>query len=199
MAQKVFCFLNNDEVESIHRANVPSLVPRPQCPFEGSIREDFQVDKNAPGVFGKAILDKVSHSPFDRLPSLKGDFDSLYAAILQSVINVLLQRARLKGLIRQACDFQDYNRATLVKHPLKNMIVIAWRLNWRHEELLKELQLLDDQKKDLSCQVVVGKHLLQEDQIDIFDATKVMDVATTTSLEKTEAYIKESLEDLKNF
>ncbi|KAJ8430854.1 hypothetical protein Cgig2_003784 [Carnegiea gigantea] len=78
----------------------------------------------------------------------------------------------------------------------------------RHQELLKELQLLEDQQKDLNSQVAASEHLLQEaerevidlqGQIDILNATEVMDAATKASLEKAEAYIKESFEDLKNF
>jgi len=78
----------------------------------------------------------------------------------------------------------------------------------RHEELLKELQLLEDQKKYLSFQVVAREHLLQETegevidlqgQVDIIHATEVMDATTKASLEKTEVCIKESFEDLKNF
>ncbi|KAJ8425240.1 hypothetical protein Cgig2_014339 [Carnegiea gigantea] len=56
--------------------------------------------------------------------------------------------------------------------------------------------------------VAASEHLLQEaerevinlqDQIDIFNANEVMDVATKASLEKVDAYIKEPFEDLKNF
>jgi len=45
-------------------------------------------------VFGKAILDKVSCMPFNGLLSLKGDFDSLYATILQSVINIIPSKSK---------------------------------------------------------------------------------------------------------
>jgi len=38
-----------------------------------------------------------------------------------------------------------------------------------------------------------------QDQIDIINATEVVDAATKASLEKIEAYIKESFEELKNF
>ncbi|KAJ8424349.1 hypothetical protein Cgig2_033468 [Carnegiea gigantea] len=78
----------------------------------------------------------------------------------------------------------------------------------RREELLKELQLLKDQKKDLSSQAVPSEHLLQkverevidlQGQINILNATKVMDAVTKASLDKAEAYIKQSFEDLKNF
>ncbi|KAJ8430246.1 hypothetical protein Cgig2_009424 [Carnegiea gigantea] len=78
----------------------------------------------------------------------------------------------------------------------------------RCQELLKELHLLEERQKDLSSQVAASEHLLQEaeqevidlqGQIDILNATEVMDAATKASLEKAEAYIKESFEDLKNF
>ncbi|KAJ8443803.1 hypothetical protein Cgig2_017284 [Carnegiea gigantea] len=73
-AENIMDILNSEPnptecmVESIHRVNAPSLVPRPQCPLrapqggisifnvEAVIKE---VDKNAARVFGKAILDKV--------------------------------------------------------------------------------------------------------------------------------------------
>jgi len=66
-----------------------------------------EVDKNVARVFGKAILDKVSRTPFDELPSLKGDFDSLYAIILQRGVNVTPLDSKVEGLIKQACDFKD--------------------------------------------------------------------------------------------
>ncbi|KAJ8435464.1 hypothetical protein Cgig2_021097 [Carnegiea gigantea] len=46
------------------------------------------VDKNAARLFGKPIVNKISHTPFDGLPSLKGYFDSLYVAILQRGVDV---------------------------------------------------------------------------------------------------------------
>jgi len=42
-----------------------------------------EVDENATRVFNQAIFYKVSRTPIDRLPSLKGDFDSLYAIIVK--------------------------------------------------------------------------------------------------------------------
>jgi len=78
----------------------------------------------------------------------------------------------------------------------------------RCDELLKELQSLYDQRKDLSCQVAASKDLLKEaeqavidlkGQIDILNAIEVIDPATKASLEKIEAYAKESFEDLKTF
>ena len=83
---------NDDEAESIRIANAPSLVPHPQCPLRAPQGGIFifntnavikEVDKNATRVFGKAVLDNVSRTPFDGLPSPKEDFDSLYVTILQ--------------------------------------------------------------------------------------------------------------------
>ena len=68
------CSPNDDEVECIRRVNAHSLVPHPQRPLrapQGGIsvfKGDAvikEVDKNAARVFDKAILKKVSHTPFD--------------------------------------------------------------------------------------------------------------------------------------
>ncbi|KAJ8421805.1 hypothetical protein Cgig2_016543 [Carnegiea gigantea] len=227
------CSLDDDEVESIRRVNAPSLVPRPQRPLrapQGGISVFNvevvikEVDKNAARVFSKAILDKVCRILFDGLPSLKGDFDSLYATILQRGVDVTLLESKVKGLIKQACDFkelqQSYSgRTSAEEHDTCRMEVqgkldeASHQLNTegahyeaktaelkhvesRHQELLKELQLLEEQQKDLSSQREV---IDLQGQIDILNATEVMDAATKASLEKAEAYIKESFEDLKNF
>jgi len=56
---------------------------------------------------GKAIPNKISRTPFDGLPSLKGDYDSLYVTILQIGVDVTPLESKLKGLIKQVCDFKD--------------------------------------------------------------------------------------------
>jgi len=66
-----------------------------------------EVDENAARVFGKAIFDKVSRTLFDGLPSLKGNFDSLYAIILQRGVNVTPLESKVEGLVKQVCDFKD--------------------------------------------------------------------------------------------
>ena len=70
-----------------------------------------EVDKNAARVFGKAILNKVCHTPFDVLASRKGDFDSLYANILQRGVEVTPFESKVEGLIKQACDFKDLQQS----------------------------------------------------------------------------------------
>lgn len=109
------CSPDDDEVESTRRVNTPSPVPRPQCPLrapQGGIsifNVDAvikEVDKNVARVFCKAILDKC-RIPFDGLPSLKGDFDSLYATILQRVVDFIPLESKVEGLIKQTCDFKD--------------------------------------------------------------------------------------------
>ncbi|KAJ8422768.1 hypothetical protein Cgig2_013553 [Carnegiea gigantea] len=239
------CPPDDDEVEYIRKVNAHSPVPRPQRPLkvpQGGISvfdaDAFikEVDKNAARVLGKAILDKVCRTPFDRLPSLRGDFDSLYATILQRGVDVTPLESRVEGLIRQACDFKDLQqsysgRISAEEHNNCRMEVqgkldeASRQVNTegthyeakaaelkhvesRRQELLKELQLLEDQQKELSSQVAASEHLLQEverevidlqGQIEVLNATEVMDAATKASLEKAKAYIKESFEDLKNF
>ncbi|KAJ8450500.1 hypothetical protein Cgig2_002185 [Carnegiea gigantea] len=153
------CSLDDAEVESIRRVNAPSLVPHPQCPLRAPQGGIFvfnaeviirQVDKNTARVFGEFILDKVCRTPFDGLPSLKGDFDSLYATILQRGVDVT---------------------------PLESKVAASEHLLQEAEREVIDLQ----------------------GQIDILNATEVMDAATKASLEKAEAYIKEFFEDLKNF
>ncbi|KAJ8441461.1 hypothetical protein Cgig2_008722 [Carnegiea gigantea] len=239
------CPPDDDVVEYIRKVNAHSPVPRPQRPLkvpQGGISvfdaDAFikEVDKNAARVLGKAILDKVCRTPFDRLPSLRGDFDSLYATILQRGVDVTPLESRVEGLIRQACDFKDLQqsysgRISAEEHNNCRMEVQGKldeasrqvniegthykakaaelkHVESRRQELLKELQLLEDQQKELSSQVAASEHLLQEaerevidlqGQIEVLNATEVMDAATKASLEKAKAYIKESFEDLKNF
>ncbi|KAJ8436963.1 hypothetical protein Cgig2_018910 [Carnegiea gigantea] len=114
------CSSDDNEVKFIRRVNAPSSVPRQQCPLRAPqegisiFNADAvikKVDKNATRVFGKVILDKVCHSPFDGLPSLRGDFDSLYATILQRGVDVSPLKSKVEGLIKQACDFKDLQQS----------------------------------------------------------------------------------------
>ena len=63
------------------------------------------------------------------------------------------------------------------------------------------MQSLDDQKKYVNCEMVISEDLLQvverevfdlQGQIDTLNAGEVVNPATKASLEKTEAYVKES-------
>ena len=70
--------------------------------------------------------------------------------------------------------------------------------NPRNSRLTREGgAILDDQKKDLSCQMMISEDLLQvverevydlQGQIDNLNATDVMNPAMKARLEKTEAY-----------
>ncbi|KAJ8425137.1 hypothetical protein Cgig2_017256 [Carnegiea gigantea] len=137
---KDICSPNNDEVEFAHRGNAPSLVTHPQCPLRA---QQERYTRMLLGVFVQAIVNKVSYTSFDGLPSLRGDFNSHYAIILQKGIDVAV-----------------------------------------NEHLLQEVE-----------REVINLH----GQIDIINANEVMDAATKASLKKTNAFIKESFEDLKNF
>ncbi|KAJ8432489.1 hypothetical protein Cgig2_003566 [Carnegiea gigantea] len=138
----------------------------------------------------------------------------------KEVVDVTPLESKVEGLIKQACDFkalqQTSSGRTSVEEHDSCRIEVQRKLDeashrqnigGAHYEvkagLLKELQLLEDQKKDLSSQVAASKHFLQEaereGQVNILNATKVMDAATKASSQKAKAYIKESFEDLKNF
>ncbi|KAJ8441459.1 hypothetical protein Cgig2_008720 [Carnegiea gigantea] len=163
---------DDDEVESIRRVNAPSLAPSPQHPLrapqggisvfnaEVVIRE---VDKNAARVFGKAILDKVCRTPFDGLPSLKGDFDNLYATILQRDVDITPLESKVEGLIKQACKLDEAShRLNTEGAHYEAKTAELKHVESRRQELLKELQLLEEQQKDLTSQVAASEHLLQE-------------------------------------
>ncbi|KAJ8420712.1 hypothetical protein Cgig2_006264 [Carnegiea gigantea] len=180
-------------------------------------------------MIDQVILDKVFHTPFERLHYLEGEFDNLY--------NLINERGGdATPLKDKACDLKDlqesYSDQMTIEVQESRRIEVGTKLNEvshhldtestrysalkaklgqvdsRCEELLKELQCLDNQRKDLSCRVAASEDLLQEaeravidlkGQIDTLNAIKVIDLATQASLEKTEAYVKESFEDLKTF
>ncbi|KAJ8436100.1 hypothetical protein Cgig2_011922 [Carnegiea gigantea] len=195
-----------------------------------------EVNKSGARMMGQVILDKVLRTPFERLYCLKGEFDSLYDLIHERGGDATPLKNKVERLVHQACDLKDLQesysgRMTIevresrrvevgskldaASHQLDTEIarynVLKAKLgevDSRREELLKELQSLDDQKKDLCCQVTASEDSLQEaeqavidlkGQIDTLNAIEVIDPATKASLEKTEAYVKESFEDLKTF
>ncbi|KAJ8438102.1 LOW QUALITY PROTEIN: hypothetical protein Cgig2_015359 [Carnegiea gigantea] len=162
---KGVCSPDDDEVESIRRANAPSLV-----------------DKNDTRVFGKAILDKVSHTPFDGLPSLKGDFYSLYAIILQRGVNIT------------HLESKSHSRQTSAEEHDSYRMEVQGKLNETSHWLNTEGSHYEAKMAELK-----SKERASTSKIDILNAIEVIDVATKASLEKVEAYIKESFEDLKNF
>ncbi|KAJ8423785.1 hypothetical protein Cgig2_018444 [Carnegiea gigantea] len=146
----------------------------------------------------------VCHTPFDGLPSLKGDFDSLYATILQRGIDITPLETKVEGLIKQACDFKDlqqsyFGRTSAEERDTCRLEVqgmldeASRRLNTdgayyevktaelqhvesRHQKLLKELQLLEEQQKDLSSQGAASEHLLQEAEWEVIDLQGQIDI-----------------------
>ncbi|KAJ8443252.1 hypothetical protein Cgig2_010147 [Carnegiea gigantea] len=164
------CSLDDDEVESICRINAPSLVTRPQrllrAPQGGIFVFNAEavikkVDKNAARVFGKAILDKVCHTPFDGLLSLKDDFDSLYATTLQRGVDFIPLESKVEVLIKQACKLDEaFCRLNTEGTHYEAKTAELKHVESRSQELLKELQLLEEQQKYLSSQVAASEHLL---------------------------------------
>ncbi|KAJ8420964.1 LOW QUALITY PROTEIN: hypothetical protein Cgig2_019213 [Carnegiea gigantea] len=170
---------------------------------------------------GQVILNKVFRTPFERVHYLKGEFDSLYSLINERRGHATPLKDRVERLIHQTCDLKDLQESYSDRMTIKSRrIEVRTELNeasyhldtestrysalkaklgqvyLRREELLKELQSLDDQRKDLSCQRAV---IDLKGQIDTLNAIEVIDLATQASLEKTETYVKESFEDLKTF
>ncbi|KAJ8424444.1 hypothetical protein Cgig2_003061 [Carnegiea gigantea] len=140
----------------------------------------------------EALLPPPSFKSFTRR-----EFDSLYGLIYERGGDATPLKNKVERLIQQARDLKDQQEMYSDR-----MTIELEAVQSRHEELLKEFQSLEDQKKGLNSSVVVSEHLLQEikrevidlqGQIDKINAAKVIDLATKASLEKTEAYVKESL------
>ncbi|KAJ8424708.1 hypothetical protein Cgig2_025457 [Carnegiea gigantea] len=82
----------------------------------------------------------VSRAPFDGLPSLKGDFDSLYATILQRGVNVTPLESKVEGLIKQACKLDEASqRLNIEGIHYEAKTTELKQVELRREELLKEL------------------------------------------------------------
>ncbi|KAJ8432750.1 hypothetical protein Cgig2_011673 [Carnegiea gigantea] len=193
---------DDDEAESTPKVGAPQVLPTPRLSratpdvsvfnVNAVIRE---VNKSGARMTGQVILDKVLRTPFERLHCLKGEFDSLYDLIHE------------RGEVGSKLDAASHQLDTEIAryNALKAKL---GEVDSRREELLKELQSLYDQKKDLCYQVTASEDSFQEaeqtvidlkGQIDTLNAIEVIDPATKASLEKTEAYVKESFEDLKTF
>jgi len=98
---------DNDEVESIPKENAPQVSP-PQRGSRASqdvfvfnvdaiIRE---VNKSRARMIVQVILDKVLHTPFDRLHCLKGELDSLYDLINERGGDTTPLKNKVKRLIQ---------------------------------------------------------------------------------------------------
>ncbi|KAJ8420035.1 hypothetical protein Cgig2_011956 [Carnegiea gigantea] len=201
-------FLGNyDEAESTPKVDAPQVLPPPHLSRATPNVSVFNVN---------AVIREVNKS------GARGD-----ATLLKN---------KVERLIHQACDLKDlqesYSDRMTIEVRESHRVKVGSKLDAashqldieiarynalkaklgevdsRREELLKELQSLDDQKKDLCCQVTASEDSLQKDeqavidlkgQIDTLNANEVIDPATKASLEKTEAYVKESFKDLKTF
>jgi len=84
--------------------------------------------------------------------------------------------------------FRDFLATKLSPHPRNSRLTCEGGV------------ILDDQKKDLICQMVISEDLLQvverevfdlQGQIDTLNAAEVTNPTMKASLKKTEAYVKE--------
>ncbi|KAJ8427349.1 hypothetical protein Cgig2_016215 [Carnegiea gigantea] len=119
-----------------------------------------------PQVFGKAILDKVSRTLFDGLPSLKGDFDSLYATMLQIGVDVTPLENKIEGLINKLDEASHWLNIEGAHYEAKTVE-------------LKQLTATEHLLQEVEQKVIDLKG-----QIDILNATEVMDAATKVTLDK---------------
>ena len=146
---------------------------------------------------GHVILDEVLHTPFERLHWLKGEFNSLFDLINERGGDATPLKNKVERLTQQADDLKDLqesysDRITFVVQESRRIevgIKLDKASNWlnakgthynvmkakldqvesHREELLKELQSLYDEKKDLSCQMVAWEDLLQVAEQEVFD------------------------------
>ncbi|KAJ8424352.1 hypothetical protein Cgig2_033471 [Carnegiea gigantea] len=156
---------------------------------------------------------------------MTGEFNSLYDLINERGGDATPLKSKVKRLIHQACDLKDlqesYSDRMTTKVRESHLIEVGSKLNeasyqleiksTRYNALKTKLEQVDSRHKELwkgFCQAVASRDLLQEaewavldlkGQIDTLNAIEVIDPATKASLEKTEAYVKESFEDLKSF
>ncbi|KAJ8438376.1 LOW QUALITY PROTEIN: hypothetical protein Cgig2_006294 [Carnegiea gigantea] len=233
---KSICTPNDDDEAVLTPLADTPRVPPPLRPSRASqdvsvfdidavIRE---VNKSRARMTAQVIMDKVFHTPFERLHCVKGDFDSLYNLINARGGDATPLKNKVEKLIHQACDLKDLQNSysegmiTESRHieldsklneashwlDIESTHYNALKAKLEREELLKELLSFDDQKKDLSYQVVANEGLREEaereviglrGQINTINAIEVIDPATKASLERTKSYIKESFEDLKTF
>ncbi|KAJ8422372.1 hypothetical protein Cgig2_006442 [Carnegiea gigantea] len=159
-----------------------------------------EVNKSGAKTTSQVILDK---------------FDNLYDLINEREGNATLSKNKVERLIHQLLRPNDCrevgSQLNDASHQLdaenthyKELKAKLGQVASRIEELQKDLQSLDGQKKDLSCQAVPSEDLLQEAeqavidlkrQIDTLSAIEIIDLTTKASIEKTEAYVKELFED----
>jgi len=66
-----------------------------------------EVNKSGAWMTGQVILDKVLHTPFERLHCLKGEFDSLYDLINERGGDATPLKNKVEKLIQQANDLKD--------------------------------------------------------------------------------------------
>ncbi|KAJ8422977.1 hypothetical protein Cgig2_021871 [Carnegiea gigantea] len=168
---KGVCSPNDDEVESIRRANALTLI---------------------------RILHECSIKPYSIrcLTPFLMDFFILKATILQRSVDVTPLESKVKGLIRQACDVKDLQLSYSDRPSAEEQDSCHMEVQGKLDEASNQLntegahyEIKATELKNLSSQVATSEHLLQgiERKIDIINPTEVMDAATKINLEMNEA------------
>ncbi|KAJ8437234.1 hypothetical protein Cgig2_012503 [Carnegiea gigantea] len=193
---KSVCHANNDEAELAPRANSP-LVPHllyllRASPGDVSIfnADAFikEVDKNAAWVFGYAILDKVTHTPLMYVLLLK----EISTAFIPSFFKEILMHVTSR-IYKRATPVEEQGSHCIEVQKREGAHYEAIEVRLKHAELLKEFQLLEDQKNDLSSQEAASGNYLNRlsmklltcrGQIDMINVIEVVDPVIQTNLKK---------------
>ncbi|KAJ8436286.1 hypothetical protein Cgig2_023337 [Carnegiea gigantea] len=191
------CFSSTTPRVFVPQAMILKLSPPPrqilhECPLYYALQELRKIEANKSGAWttDHVILNK------DLINERGGDATPLMS--------------KVERLIHQACDLKDWQESysdrmtTELDTGSTHCNVLKAKLGQvesRREKLLKELQSLDVKRRTsvvkwwLAERAVIGL----EGQINTLNTIVVTDPTTNAYMEKTEAYVKESFEDLKTF
>ncbi|KAJ8437337.1 hypothetical protein Cgig2_015068 [Carnegiea gigantea] len=142
------------------------------------------------------------------------DLKSIYTPNNEDEAKLIYQACNLKDLqesyynqmtieVQESCRIEVDNKLNEASNWLDAESICYNALKAKLEQvesmckkLLKKFQSLDDQKKDLTSEDLLEE---AEREIDTPNAIKVTDLAIKVILEKIEAFVKDSFEDLKTF
>ncbi|KAJ8425953.1 hypothetical protein Cgig2_016233 [Carnegiea gigantea] len=196
---------DDDEAESTPKVDAPQVLPPPRLSRATPDVSVFIVDvvirevnKSGARMTGQVILDKVLRIPFERLYCLKGEFDSLYDLIHERGGDATPLKNKVERLVHKACDLKDlqesYSDRMTIEVRESRRVEVGSKLDAASHQLDTEIARYNVLKAKLG--EVDSSIIDWKGQIDSLNAIEVIDPATKASLEKTEAYVKESFEDL---
>ncbi|KAJ8426954.1 LOW QUALITY PROTEIN: hypothetical protein Cgig2_033235 [Carnegiea gigantea] len=184
------CPLYDDEVESIRRVNAPSLAPRRQRPL-GAPHGGISIF-NAEVIINE--VDKNAARDLIKPYSTRCVAPLLISFLLLKAILIAFMPLSFKEDLQQS-----YSGQTSAEEHDTYRMEVQGKLDEASRQLNTEdthykAKTAELKHKYPSSQEAASEHWVQEAEWEVIDLQ-----ATKASLEKDEAYIKESFEDLKNF